>query len=157
MAQQNYWQARNQRETLVQQVEKQAQEQSDKAWEEQVNYFHEVIPTMIPDFNEDVAMQIRDFAEGEGIPGELLDTIADPVIVKFVDDYRRLKESVSKGQAKRKVTTVKKAPIKKVRTRNQKQIDEAESLRQRALSGDASQEEQMAFLRGMANRSLNNI
>ena len=155
--QKQYWEARNQREAIVQTVQKQTEEATAKAWEEQVNYFHETIPTMIPDFNEDVAMQIRDFAEGEGIPGELLDTIADPVIVKFVDDYRRLKESVSKGQAKRKVTAVKKAPIKKVRTRSQKQVDEAEALRQRALSEDASQEDQMAFLRGMANRSLNNI
>jgi len=155
--QKQYWEARNQREAIVQTVQRRTEEATSKAWEEQVNYFHEVIPTMIPDFNEDVAMQIRDFAEGEGIPGELLDTIADPVIVKFVDDYRRLKQSVSKGQAKRKVTNVKRAPIKKVRTRNQKQLDEAETLRQKALSGDASQEEQMAFLRGMANRSLNNI
>ena len=102
-----------------------------------------------------IVMFIREFAEEEGISGELLDTVVDPSIVKFVDDYRRLKQGVTKGQAKRKTTTVKKAPIKKAKTRTQKQVDEAERVRQRALSEDSSNEDQMAFLRSMANRSLN--
>ena len=153
--QKQYWAARNQREGMVKAVQTQAEEQTAKAWQEQLNYFQETIPTMIPDFNEETALAIREFAEGEGISGELLDTVVDPSIVKFVDDYRRLKQGVTKGQAKRKTTTVKKAPIKKAKTRTQKQVDEAERVRQRALSEDSSNEDQMAFLRSMANRSLN--
>ena len=153
--QKQYWAARNQREGMVEAVQKQAEEQTAKVWQEQLNYFQEVIPTMIPDFNEETALAIREFAEEEGISGELLDTVVDPSIVKFVDDYRRLKQGVTKGQAKRKTTTVKKAPIKKAKTRTQKQVDEAERVRQRALSEDSSNEDQMAFLRSMANRSLN--
>jgi FtsZ-binding cell division protein ZapB len=153
--QKNYWEARNQREGMVKAVQTQAEEQTAKVWQEQLNHFQEVIPTMIPDFNEETALAIREFAEGEGISSELLDTVVDPSIVKFVDDYRRLKQGVTKGQAKRKTTTVKKAPIKKAKTRTQKQVDEAERVRQRALSEDSSNEDQMAFLRSMANRSLN--
>jgi FtsZ-binding cell division protein ZapB len=153
--QKQYWEARNQREGMVEAVQKQAEEQTAKAWQEQLNHFQETIPTMIPDFNEETALAIREFAEGEGISSELLDTVVDPTIVKFVDDYRRLKQGVTKGQAKRKTTTVKKAPIKKAKTRTQKQVDEAERVRQRALSEDSSNEDQMAFLRSMANRSLN--
>ena len=60
------------------------------------------IPNMIPDFDEKVAQDIRSFAIEEGINPDVLDQITDPVIVKFVDDYRRLKQGVKKGAAKRK-------------------------------------------------------
>jgi hypothetical protein len=110
---------------------------------------------MIPDFNEKTATAIREFAISEGIPPEILDTIVDPVIVKFVDDYRRLKQGVSKGTAKRKATVVKKAPIRKSKTRSQKEVDKETRVRQRAFSEDSSNDDQMAFLRGLANKSLN--
>jgi len=155
--QKKYWDSRNQREKIVETVQKQTEEQQNKAWEEQLNYFNESIPTMIPDFDEGVAMSIREFAIEEGISAEILDTIADPAIVKFVDDYRRLKQGVSKGAAKRKVTNVKKAPIRKSKTRNQKEIDAKSRIRERAFSEDASNEDQMDFLRGLAERSLSNI
>jgi predicted glycosyl hydrolase (DUF1957 family) len=102
-------------------------------------------------------MSIREFAIGEGIAPELLDTVADPVLIKFVDDYRRLKQGVSKGTAKRKTKAVKKAPIRKAKTRNQKEVDAQEQIRQRALSENASSDDQMDFLRGLAERSLSNI
>ena len=154
-AQKNYWAARKQRESLTENVGKQLEQQTAKQWEEQLNYFNETIPTLIPDFSEATAMAIREFALEEGISAEVLDTIADPIIVKFVDDYRRLKQGVSKGQAKRKVTTVKKAPIRKAKTRAQKETTAAQRTREKALSGNATAEEQQEFLRGLAQRSLN--
>jgi len=154
-AQKQYWNAREQREGLVTKVQAQMQEQEEKLWADQIKYFDETIPTMIPDFNEDVAMAIREFAIEEGIEPELLDRIADPVIVKFVDDYRRLKQGVAKGQAKRKTVSVKKAPVKKSKPLNKKKQDREQSIRQKALSGNATQSEQMDFLRGLASRSLN--
>ena len=156
-AQKNYWGARNQREKIVEGVQKQTEAQQAKAWQEQIEYFNNAIPDMIPDFNQDTAMAIREFAIGEGIAPELLDTVADPVLIKFVDDYRRLKQGVSKGAAKRKTKAVKKAPIRKAKTRTQKEVDAQTRIRQRALSEDASQDDQMAFLRGLAERSLSNI
>lgn len=154
-AQKNYWNARNGREQLVKQVQAQVQEQNTKQWNEQLESFNKAIPEMIPDFNEKTAVAIREFAIAEGIQPEILDTIVDPVIVKFVDDYRRLKQGVTKGTAKRKATVVKKAPVRKAKTRSQKEIDNETKVRQRAFSEDSSNEDQMAFLRGLANKSLN--
>jgi len=154
-AQKNYWNARNGREQLVKQVQAQVQEQNTKQWNEQLESFNKAIPEMIPDFNEKTATAIREFAIAEGIQPEILDTIVDPVIVKFVDDYRRLKQGVTKGSAKRKATVVKKAPVRKAKTRSQKEVDQETKIRQRAFAEDSSNEDQMAFLRGLANKSLN--
>jgi len=154
-AQKNYWNARNSREQLVKQVQAQVQEQNTKQWNEQLESFNKAIPEMIPDFNEKTATAIREFAIAEGIQPEVLDTIVDPVIVKFVDDYRRLKQGVTKGSAKRKATVVKKAPVRKAKTRSQKEVDQETKIRQRAFAEDSSNEDQMAFLRGLANKSLN--
>ena len=156
-AQKSYWDARNQREKLVEGIQKQTEEQQAKAWQEQLDHFNKSIPDMIPDFDQNTAMAIREFAIEEGIAPELLDTVADPVIIKFVDDYRRLKQGVSKGTAKRKTKAVKKAPIRKTKTRKQKEVDEQTRIRERALSEDSSPDDQMEFLRGLAQRSLSNM
>lgn len=155
--QKKYWDARNQREQLVEAVEKQGQEQEEKMWADQVAYFNETIPNLIPDFNEDTAMAIRQFALDEGIHADVLDAIADPVIVKFVDDYRRLKQGVQKGTAKRKAVVVKKAPVKKAKTTKQRRQQETTTIRDRAMRPDSSQEEQMAYLKTLAQNSLNNL
>jgi len=154
-SQKNYWQARSNREGLVKNVQSQVEQQTTKQWNEQLEHFSKAIPDMIPDFNEKTATAIREFAISEGIAPEILDTIVDPVIVKFVDDYRRLKQGVTKGTAKRKATVVKKAPIRKSKTKTQKTIDKESKIRNRAFSEDSSDDDQMAFLRGLANKSLN--
>lgn len=154
-SQKNYWQARNNRENLVKTVQSQVEQQTTKQWNEQLEHFSKSIPKMIPDFNEQTAVAIREFAISEGITPEILDTIVDPVIVKFVDDYRRLKQGITKGTAKRKATVVKKAPVRKTKTRSQKEVDRETRVRQKAFSEDSSNDDQMAFLRGLANKSLN--
>jgi len=154
-SQKNYWKARSDREGLVKNVQSQVEQQTTKQWNEQLEHFSKAIPEMIPDFNEKTAVAIREFAISEGISPEVLDTIVDPVIVKFVDDYRRLKQGVSKGTAKRKATVVKKAPVRKSKTRSQKEVDRETRIRQKAFSEDSSTDDQMAFLRGLANKSLN--
>ena len=153
--QKNYWNARNQRETLVKNLQEAEEQQVTKEWQEQLSYFNETIPTLIPDFNEETATAIRLFAIEEGISTEVLDSIADPIIVKFVDDYRRLKQGITKGTAKRKSTPAKKAPLRKAKTESKKKQDAASAVRQRALNPDSSNEDQMDFLRGLAARSLN--
>jgi hypothetical protein len=154
-SQKNYWKARSDREGLVKNVQSQVEQQNAKQWNEQLENFSKAIPEMIPDFNEKTATAIREFAISEGISPEILDTIVDPVIVKFVDDYRRLKQGVTKGTAKRKATVVKKAPVRKNKTRSQKEVDRETRVRQKAFSEDSSNDDQMAFLRGLANKSLN--
>lgn len=154
-AQQEYWEARRNREGMQKQWEERKAEQAQAELTTQLEHFQEVIPSMIPDFDEKVATDIRDFAIEEGIDEGLLNAIVDPTIVKFIDDYRRLKQGVSKGAAKRKAVPAKKAiPTKKAKSPTKKKQD-AEAMRKaRAFKEDASQEDQMAFLRDFANKSL---
>ena len=155
MVQKQYWDARNQREKIVETVQTQMAQQQEKAWNEQIEYFNATIPEMIPDFNEETAMAIREFAIEEGISPELLDTVADPVLVKFVDDFRRLKQGITSGQAKRKKASVKRAPVKKASSPKKKKAQQEQTVRDRAFAADATEAEQMDFLRGLAERSLN--
>jgi hypothetical protein len=154
--QKKYWEARNNREELVKKIQTQEQEQSKKEWDERIKSFTEEIPKLIPDFDEKLAKEIREFALSEGISQNILDSIVDPNVVKFVNDYRKLKQGVNKGVAKRKVVATRKAPVKKAKTKTQKEVDKATKIRDRAFSEDASNEDQMAFLRGYAEQSLGN-
>jgi len=155
--QKEYWTARKEREGLQKSVGEQTQIQMQKTWNEQLKYFNDTIPTVIPGFDEGTAKDIRSFALDEGISEEVLDTIVDPAIVKFVNDYRILKQGVSKGSVKRKAAPLKKIPTRKSRPVQQKKIDAAQALRKRALSKDSSKADQDAFLRSYAERSLSNL
>ena len=155
--QKKYWTARKEREGLQKTLTEKSEEQMQKVWNEQLKVFDETIPTLIPGFNETVAKDIREFALKEGIDERVLDTIIDPNIVKFVNDYRILKQGLNKGAAKRKVTPTKSVPVKKSKPVKQKKQDAAQALRQRALSKDSTKEDQDAFLRSLAERSLSNI
>ena len=153
-AQKSYWGARKQRESLAQAVNKQAQEQQTKQWNTMLQHFQETIPTLIPDYSEKVVKDIREFALKEGINEAIVDTMVDPSIVKFVDDYRRLKNGITKGTAKRKTTAVKKVPIKKAKNISQKKLDKQATIRQKALTEGATEADQMNFLRQHAEQSL---
>ena len=155
--QKKYWTARKERESLQKTIAEKSQEQVQKAWNEQIKIFDETIPTLIPGFNETVAKDIREFALNEGIKQEVLDTIVDPNIVKFVNDYRILKQGIKKGEAKRKAVPSKKVPVRKAKPEKTKKLDAAAALRKRALSKNSSKEDQDAFLRSLAERSLSNI
>ena len=155
-AQQNYWKARKQREGLLENVTKQKQEYEAAQFQEQLNTFQEVIPTLISDFDEKVAGEIRDFAIENGISEGLLDSVVDPHVVKFIDDFRRLKQGVKKGVAKRKAVPAKKAlPTKKAPPAKKKAADKEKMVKARAFREDASPEDQMDFLRQHATKTLN--
>ena len=154
--QKNYWGAKNQKDQLIAAVQKQKQEVEAKAWSEQIDHFQKEIPNLIPDFNDKVADSIRTFALEEGIAPEVLNQITDPKIVKFVDDYRRLKQGLNKGAAKRKVIPAKKAlPTKKAPPATKKAADKEKMVKARAFKENASQDDQMDFLRQYASKSLN--
>ena len=157
-AQKQYWSIRQRREQLVQQTTEAQTKAKEEQFKEQIAHFQEVIPDMIPDFSEDVAVQIREFALEEGINEGLLDNIVDPNIVKFIDDYRRLKQGVSKGAAKRKAAPVKKAvPTKRAKPAAQKKVDNEKMVKARAFKEDASKSDQDAFLKQLASRTLGNL
>ena len=155
IAQQKYWGARRQREGLIANVQKQKQDAQQAQFSEQIQHFQQTIPDIIPDFSEDVANKIREFALEEGIAEGLLDTVVDPNIVKFIDDYRRLKQGVTKGTAKRKAAPARKAlPTKKAPAAKKKAADKAKMTKARAMKEGASAEDQMDFLRDYASKSL---
>ena len=154
--QKNYHTAKQRREGIMNEIAKQNQARQEEQWAAQLQHFNEAIPEMIPDFNEEMAQDIRQFAIDEGINPDILDTITDPVIVKFVDDYRRLKQGVSKGAAKRKAVPAKKAVPGKKPTSAQKKKADAEKMRKaRAFKENASKDDQDAWLRDFASKSLN--
>ena len=155
-AQQEYWKARQQREGLMQAVEAQKVKQQEEILTQQLEVFQETIPSLIPDFDDKVALDIRDFALEHGIAENLLNSVVDPNVVKFIDDYRRLKQGVSKGKAKRKAVPAKKAlPTKKAKPSTKKKQDQEKMTKARAFKDGASEDDQMAFLRNYASKSLN--
>ena len=156
--QQKYWSARRQREGLMGAVAEQRQKVEAEQWQKQLEHFNEHIEEFVPGFDEKMAQDIRTFAIDEGVPEELLDGVTSPAVVKFVHDYMQLKTGVSKGAAKRKKAPTKKAvPAKKPTPAKKKAEDKAKMVKARAMREDASDDDQMDFLRQMANRTLGNL
>ena len=155
-SQQKYWQARKQREGLIDKVQEQKQAYEQEQLKQQLEHFQEVIPTLIPDFDEKVATQIRDFALEKGISEGLLDSVVDPNVVKFIDDFRRKEMALNTGKAKRKAVPSKKAlPTKKAPPASKKAADKEKMVKARAFREDATADDQMDFLRQHASKSLN--
>jgi len=153
--QKRYWNARKQREGLQEQLKVQQQSVQEQLWEEQLTYFNDNIEAQLPGFNAEMAAEIRNFAVGEGVSEGLVDSIVDPNIVRLLNDYRVLKQGVTKGQAKRKAAPSKKAvPTKKAKSPNRQKQDASKMTKARAFREDASSDDQMAFLRDYAANSL---
>ena len=156
-AQKNYWNARKRREGLMQQVQHQNQKLQEEQFQQQIEYFHKEIPDMIPDFDEKVAASIRDFAVSKGIAEESLAGITDPTVIKFIDDFRRLEQGVSKGKAKRKSVPKRSVPTKKSTPVAKKKQAKEDQVRARALSENATKDDHDAFARQLASRSLSKL
>lgn len=156
-AQQAYWKARNKRENVVKSIQANNEKQFKENWEKQIKVFNDNINELIPDYSENTATSIREFAIKEGVKPEIIDTIVDPTIVKFVDDYRRLKQGVTKGTVKRKSVPAKRIPVRKTKSVNEKKNQRAADLRTRALSSNSSKSDQDAFLKTLAEKSLSKI
>jgi len=153
--QQAYWQARNKRESVQKGLEQQQLKMREERFREEVKVFNEEIVKLVPDWNEKIAKEVRDFALEEGLPESLLNVITEPTIVKFVYDYKNLKKGVTKGTAKRKVAKTLKTPVKKSRPVEKKRLDQEAMIKARAFKEDASKEDHDAFLKQYATQSLN--
>ena len=106
---------------------------------QQVEAFKVEIKTHVPDWSEDIALKNRNFALDLGLNEQFVDTITDPVIVKVLDEYRRLKESSSKGAVKRKkAPVVKRVPTKKVSSAKTKKSNRIDDARARTKKGKAT-------------------
>ena len=122
---------------MSQQLGQQQQEQFGK----QVEHFNTVVPDLIPDWSEDVAMANREFALSIGLNEQVVDTMTDPMMVKAIDNFRRLSENSSKGTAKRKQTPVKRVPTKKPTTAKNKKSNKIDAARKNASRGRASEQD----------------
>lgn len=149
--QEKYWEARNKREAQLEEVTKRIVADNEAAKAKALSDYSANIKSFIPDYSEKVAVAVRDFAIKEGIPESLLDTVYDPAVVKFINDYRKLKTAKDTGEVKRKaVVAVKSIPTKNgVSTTQRKQADA--SLRSQVLSGKADASSEMNFLKSISS------
>jgi len=154
-AQQAYWEARNRREAVVTQTVEKKQAAEAQEWNQKVESFFTDIEEIIPGYDEKYAENLRGFGEEIGLSQDFMATVADVSIVKALDDYRKLKQGVKTGAKKRAKASIKKAPVKKAKPAQQRQQDADKMTKARAFRDGASQDEQMAFLRNYASKSLN--
>ena len=126
------------RNNLLNGMSQQLGQQQDEQFGKQVEHFNTVVPDLIPDWSEDVAMANREFALSIGLNEQVVDTMTDPMMVKAIDNFRRLSENSSKGTAKRKQAPVKRVPTKKPTTAKNKKSNKVDAARKNASKGRAS-------------------
>jgi len=149
-AQDAYWNARKKREGVAKAVEEKQQAQLTLQNQQVFEKFNTDIATLVPAFKED-AEAIQQFALDEGIPQELLPLISDATVIKFIDDYRKLKQKATKGAVKRKATPkAKSAPVKKGMTRNAQQVKANTAVRNKVLTGEGTESDQIDFLKNLS-------
>lgn len=149
-AQDAYWNARKKREGVAKAVEEKQQAQLTLQNQQVFEKFNTDIATLVPTFKED-AEAIQQFALDEGIPQELLPLISDATVIKFIDDYRKLKQKATKGAVKRKATPkAKSAPVKKGMTRNAQQVKANTAVRNKVLTGEGTESDQIDFLKNLS-------
>jgi hypothetical protein len=155
-AQQKYWQARQNREALVTQAAEQKQLAEAETWNAQVEKFYAEIKEVIPAYDDKYAEDLRNFGQELGLNQDFMLTVVDSSVVKALDDFRILKTGVSTGAKKRAKASIKKAPKKKAKPASQKKVDADNMVKARAFKENASSDDQMAFLRNYASKSLSN-
>jgi hypothetical protein len=149
-AQDAYWNARKKREGVAKAVEEKQQAHLTLQNQQVFEKFNTDIATLVPTFKED-AEAIQQFALDEGIPQELLPLISDATVIKFIDDYRKLKQKATKGAVKRKATPkAKSAPVKKGMTRNAQQVKANTAVRNKVLTGEGTESDQIDFLKNLS-------
>jgi len=153
--QKTYWDARSKRETALKGIQEQQQQFQQQRFQQEVQNFNKSISNLIPSWSENVAKDIREFALEEGLPEQLINSITNPQIVKFVHDYKNLKKGISKGAAKRKIAKTLKTPVKKSVPAEKKRIDQEAMVKARAFKENASKADQDAFMKQYALKSLN--
>jgi hypothetical protein len=150
--QEKYWNVRNKRESQLKAVAEKWQQDNQAQLAEQSKKYSETIKDFIPDYSEKVAVSVRDFAIKEGIPAALLESIYEPAVVKFINDYRKLKGAKETGEVKRKqVTQTKSIPLKNGGQTNSQKKAADSSLRSKVLSGQADAKTQNDFLKSISS------
>lgn len=138
--QKKYWQSRKTREKIAEAVKTQEQTDAQAKFAKQVEKFNEEIVDYVPDFNEEKATALREFAISKGIPAEVLSTLADARIIGALNEFMELSEKVSKGSAKRKATAKRRpTTTKKAKPNSQKVAEKRKASSKRIASGEADE------------------
>ncbi len=144
-AKEEYASRKESRDNLMNGMVEQMNQQHEEQFGKQVEHFNEVVPDLIPDWSEDVALANRKFALDFGLDERLVDTMVDPMMVKAIDSLRRLSENSSKGTAKRKKTPVKRVPTKKPVAAKTKKSNRVEEARKRVSKGRGTEKDKKAL------------
>jgi len=152
--QEAYWKIRNKREETLKSVTDKIKEDQATSTKKLLDEYNANIKTFIPDYNDKIAESVRKFAIKEGISEVLLNAIYDPSVVKFINDYRKLKTAKESGEVKRKALPPSKSvPLKKGTTQETKKKAADASLRTKVLSGQADATTQQDFLKSISSIS----
>jgi hypothetical protein len=129
----------------MQMMAEQMQNQYAERFGQEVESFNAEIKNHVSDWSEDVALKNRKFALDLGLNEQFVDSITDPIVVKVIDEYRRLKETSEKGQVKRKKAAVKRVPTKKTASAKTKKSNKVEEARNRVKKGRGTEKDQKAL------------
>lgn len=154
--QERYWTSRKKREAGVQLIAEQVRAKQEEEQQRLLQNFNSNIKTEVPEWDDEgkLATSIRNFALKEGLPEEILDGIYHPVVVRMLNDYRKLKTAKDTGVVKRKsVPVTKSIPTKKAAPAEKKQQVAAEVQRRRVLSGEGDSRDQLDFLKSISSVS----
>lgn len=152
--QEKYWKARNKREEQTKAVVEKIQTQQAEQQQVLLKQYQEKITNLIPDYSDKVAISVREFAIKEGIPEQLLEGVYSPEVVKFINDYRKLKTAKETGEAKRKAApVVKSVPSKKGTPQSQRERETVSNNRQKVLTGQGSKQDELDFLKRISSVS----
>ena len=123
------------RDSVVKAMGEKINEQRQETFGQEVQAFNSEIKNHITDWSDEIAVKNREFALGLGLKTQVVDTITDPIVVKVIDEYRRLKELSEKGQVKRKKVAVKRVPTKKTSSAVNKKSSKLAEARARTGKG----------------------
>lgn len=152
-AQSKYWEKRNEREVKIKAVAEKLRDEQRAQQQQLLQKFQEDIPTYIPGFDEKTAKDIRTFALNEGLPEELLNQVYDARVVKFINEYRKLKTAKDMGAEKRKAAPKKSIPVKKGKSIDEAKQAKSQSNRAKVLTGAGSERDQLDFLKNISSIS----
>jgi len=134
-----YSQRKTNRDSMLENMGRKVQEEQVGQFNKQVEAFHTAIPEYVPDWSNDVAQANREFALKGELPEHLVDSMVDPAVVAFVDKFRRLAETTSKGAVKRKKAPVKRVSTKKPVSKTTKKENRVDQSRQRVSKGKGTE------------------
>jgi len=137
------------RDSVVEKMGKKIYEQQAEDFGKQIEAFNSEIKNHISDWSEDIALKNRKFALDLGLKEQFVDTITDPVVVKVIDEYRRLKETSEKGQVKRKKVAVKRVPTKKASSVKTKKSNKLQEARNRISKGKGTAKDEESVFDSM--------